>query len=82
MAALKAAGIDSYIHYPVPVHLQTAYALLGHGPGAFPVAEDLAAAHCQPAAVPGAAVRGHRAGGGDDHGLLQLAQQYGAGFEA
>ena len=43
MAALKAAGIDSYIHYPVPVHLQEAYRFLGHGPGSFPVAEDLAA---------------------------------------
>jgi dTDP-4-amino-4,6-dideoxygalactose transaminase len=43
MVALKAAGIDSYIHYPVPVHLQEAYRFLGHGPGSFPVAEDLAA---------------------------------------
>jgi dTDP-4-amino-4,6-dideoxygalactose transaminase len=43
MAALKAAGIDSYIHYPVPVHLQEAYRFLGHAPGSFPVAEDLAA---------------------------------------
>ena len=42
MAALKAAGIDSYIHYPVPVHLQEAYRFLGHGPGSFPVAEELA----------------------------------------
>jgi dTDP-4-amino-4,6-dideoxygalactose transaminase len=42
MAALKAAGIDSYIHYPVPVHLQEAYRFLGHRPGSFPVAEDLA----------------------------------------
>ncbi len=41
-AALKQAGIDSYIHYPVPVHLQTAYAFLGDGPGRFPVAESLA----------------------------------------
>jgi dTDP-4-amino-4,6-dideoxygalactose transaminase len=43
MAALKATGIDSYIHYPVPVHLQEAYRFLGYGPGSFPVAEDLAA---------------------------------------
>src|SRR5207253_6176921 len=43
MVALKRAGIDSYIHYPVPVHLQEAYRFLGQGPGSFPVAEDLAA---------------------------------------
>jgi dTDP-4-amino-4,6-dideoxygalactose transaminase len=42
MAALKAQGIDSYIHYPVPVHLQAAYGFLGQEPGSFPVAEDLA----------------------------------------
>ncbi|HUS16657.1 MAG TPA: DegT/DnrJ/EryC1/StrS family aminotransferase [Chloroflexia bacterium] len=42
MAALKQAGIDSYIHYPVPVHLQEGYAFLNQGPGSFPVAEDLA----------------------------------------
>ncbi|MGI8588794.1 MAG: DegT/DnrJ/EryC1/StrS family aminotransferase [Chloroflexia bacterium] len=41
-AALKAAGIDSYIHYPVPVHLQQAYGFLGQGAGSFPVAESLA----------------------------------------
>ncbi len=42
MAALKAAGIDSYIHYPVPVHLQEAYADLGQGVGRFPAGEALA----------------------------------------
>lgn len=42
MAFLKQAGIDSYIHYPVPVHLQEAYRFLGQGAGSFPVAEELA----------------------------------------
>jgi dTDP-4-amino-4,6-dideoxygalactose transaminase len=37
--ALTAAGVGSGLHYPVPVHLQPAYADLGHGPGAFPSAE-------------------------------------------
>lgn len=41
--ALNDAGIGTNIHYPVPVHRQPAFAGLGHGPGAFPVTEDLAA---------------------------------------
>lgn len=39
---LEHAGIGTLIHYPIPPHLQQAYAPLGHGPGAFPVAEALA----------------------------------------
>ena len=38
-AALEADGIGVGMHYPTPVHLQAAFASLGHGPGAFPVAE-------------------------------------------
>jgi dTDP-4-amino-4,6-dideoxygalactose transaminase len=40
---LSAAGIQTGIHYPVPVHLQPAYRSLGHRPGDFPVAERQAA---------------------------------------
>ena len=36
---LQAAGIGAGIHYPVPVHLTSAYAHLGYAQGAFPVAE-------------------------------------------
>ena len=39
---LRNAGIQSGIHYPVPVHLQPAHADLGYGPGSFPVAERAA----------------------------------------
>jgi dTDP-4-amino-4,6-dideoxygalactose transaminase len=42
-AELEQAGIATGIHYPRPVHLQPAYAGLGHGPGDFPVSEALAA---------------------------------------
>lgn len=41
-SALAREGIDTGIHYPVPVHLQPAHADLGYGPGTFPVAEGLA----------------------------------------
>ncbi len=41
-AALQAEGIQTGIHYPVPAHLQPAYADLGYGRGAFPHAEAAA----------------------------------------
>ncbi|WP_424627915.1 DegT/DnrJ/EryC1/StrS family aminotransferase [Bradyrhizobium sp. SYSU BS000235] len=41
-AALQAAGVATGIHYPVPVHLQKAYAQLGYRAGDFPVTEMLA----------------------------------------
>ncbi|MBN1630608.1 MAG: DegT/DnrJ/EryC1/StrS family aminotransferase [Thermoleophilia bacterium] len=41
-AKLDGAGIGTGIHYPKPIHLQPAYAHLGHKPGAFPVSESLA----------------------------------------
>lgn len=39
---LNARGIATGIHYPIPVHLQKAFAELGHGPGDFPNAERAA----------------------------------------
>jgi dTDP-4-amino-4,6-dideoxygalactose transaminase len=41
-AALKSQGVDTGIHYPVPIHLQKACADLGYRPGDFPVTETLA----------------------------------------
>ncbi len=40
--ALQTAGVGVGIHYPVPVHLQTAYMDLGHRTGDLPVTETLA----------------------------------------
>lgn len=39
---LTEAGIGAGLHYPTPIHLQQAYAFLGHGPGDFPIAEHSA----------------------------------------
>lgn len=40
--SLQEAGIGTGIHYPVPVHLQKAYADLGYGHGDLPITEALA----------------------------------------
>ncbi len=41
--SLQEAGVQTGIHYPVPIHLQPAYASLGHRAGDFPEAERQAA---------------------------------------
>lgn len=40
--ALMSRGIQTGLHYPIPVHLQRAFADLGHCEGDFPVAEAVA----------------------------------------
>lgn len=41
-ARLTARGVETLIHYPTACHLQPAFAHLGHGRGAFPIAERMA----------------------------------------
>lgn len=36
---LRRRGVETGVHYPIPVHLQPAYADLGYGPGDFPESE-------------------------------------------
>ena len=43
MEHLKTAGIGSGIHYPIPLHLQKAYAAMNYRKGDFPVTEKAAA---------------------------------------
>jgi dTDP-4-amino-4,6-dideoxygalactose transaminase len=40
---MKENGIDTLIHYPVPIHLQQAYASLNIKPGTLPITERAAA---------------------------------------
>ena len=40
--ALRAKGIATGIHYPLPLHLQPAFASLGYGKGQFPITERYA----------------------------------------
>jgi dTDP-4-amino-4,6-dideoxygalactose transaminase len=42
LAHLKEQGVEAGIHYPIPLHLQPAYAFLGHKRGDFPVGEAYA----------------------------------------
>jgi dTDP-4-amino-4,6-dideoxygalactose transaminase len=43
--ALSERGIENGLHYPVPLHLQKAYADLGYKKGDFPVSEHVASNH-------------------------------------
>jgi len=43
ISRLKERGIATGIHYPLPLHLQPAYAHLGHQVGSFPIAEKVVA---------------------------------------
>jgi len=39
---LKSKGISTAVHYPIPLHLQKAFAYLGRKPGDYPVSEAVA----------------------------------------
>ena len=43
MENMQAAGVSCGVHYPLPLHLQPAYADLGYHKGDFPVTEAAAA---------------------------------------
>ena len=43
--ALSEQGIENGLHYPIPLHLQKAYADLGYKKGDFPASEHVAANH-------------------------------------
>jgi dTDP-4-amino-4,6-dideoxygalactose transaminase len=43
--ALSEQGIENGLHYPVPLHMQKAYAYLGYKKGDFPVSEHVAENH-------------------------------------
>lgn len=43
--ALSEQGIENGLHYPVPLHLQKAYAYLGYKKGDLPISEHVAANH-------------------------------------
>ena len=43
LAYLNQHGVGAGVHYPIPLHLQPAYADLGYRPGALPVTEAVAA---------------------------------------
>ena len=59
---LQANGIQTGIHYPIPVHLQPAYADLGYRPGDFPHSERGGQRGAVAADVPGADGHASRAG--------------------
>jgi len=40
-ASLKAKGIPTAVHYPMPLHLQECFVYLGYKEGAFPIAESV-----------------------------------------
>ncbi|GAB4501296.1 MAG: DegT/DnrJ/EryC1/StrS family aminotransferase [Anaerolineales bacterium] len=48
-AHLRAEGVQTLIHYPIPPHLQPAYAEMGLSSGAFPISEQI---HAQALSLP------------------------------
>jgi dTDP-4-amino-4,6-dideoxygalactose transaminase len=40
-AELKASGIETGIHYPIPIHQQPAYAFMNHKPEDFPISQAM-----------------------------------------
>ena len=69
MNHLKKAGIGTGIHYPIPLHLQKAYASLNYGPRDFPVAGRVASEIVSLPMFPQLTARAASQGGRGDSGV-------------
>jgi dTDP-4-amino-4,6-dideoxygalactose transaminase len=66
---LKAAGIGTIVHYPIPVHLQPAYASPAHAAGVLPVTERAANAVLSLPLYPGLGVA-------DQHRVIEAVNAF------
>ena len=73
MQHLKDQQIFTALHYPVPIHLQKAYAELGYKEGDFPVTEKSLQGNHQPPHVPGSDGDSDRTGSGRHSGIHNRA---------
>ena len=69
---LRDVGIGTVIHYPVPPHLQQAYAPLGYARGAFPIAERI---HDEVLSLP----IGPHLSDADQDGVIEAVRTWSAG---
>ncbi len=73
--SLKAAGIGTGIHYPVPLHVQQAYRGLGYRNGDFPITEKVSAEILSLPMYPQLTEEQQSEGGQGDEGLPGAPEQ-------